>query len=62
MSNGSTTSHPATPATDSPPDVIEAQAQQQAMQEAKEKAEKLARELADVVLHQQSPPGTPKPR
>ena len=55
MSNGSITSRPATPVTDSPPDVIEGQ-----IQEAKKKAEKLAQELADVVLQQQGPPGTPK--
>jgi hypothetical protein len=40
--------------------VAEAQAQL-AIGEAKKEAEKLARELAEVVLQQQGPPGTPKP-
>lgn len=55
MSNGSTTSQPAEPITNSPPDVIEAQ-----IQEAKKQVEKRAQELADIVIQQQSPPGTPK--
>lgn len=54
MSNGST-SHPAEPPSNSPPDVVDAQ-----LQEAKKKAEKVARELADIVVQQQAPPGTPK--
>lgn len=59
MSNGNA-SQGTTPITDSPPDVTEAQAREQAIQEAKEKAEKIAKELADIVLQQQGPPGTPR--
>jgi hypothetical protein len=57
MSDQSTESQPATPVTNSPPDVTEAQAQQ-----AKKEVEKLAQQLGDVVLQQQAPPGTPKPK
>lgn len=61
MSNGTTESQEATRPTDSPVDVSEAQAQQ-AIEEAKQQAVELAKDLADLVMQQQGPPGTPSLR
>lgn len=60
MSDVKTGAQSSTASTDSPVDVHELQAQ--AVEEAKKKAEKLVQDLADVVMQQQGPPGTPSLR